>query len=242
VWSDSSRIFEDGSAYLPSLRRAYEGVASFGLPVRFISERQIAAGGLDSVAIVVLPEVNALADDAFEPLDRFLAEGGRMVSTGSSVPYDAYGTSRPSRLQASPLTKLVRGSKNPRNYLLALDAAFEASPLDEIPRVIDDRRYPILGVISRYYAGDGARYLFVVNLRHEPITAHLPVGPLEGRDLIEGRPVRFPMELAPLDPMLIELAPWEASTDDAPDQTPASETPTAIVEPVMQDETTAPSL
>lgn len=242
VWSDSSRIFENGSPYLPSLRRAYEGVASFGLPIRFISERQIAAGGLDSVAIVVLPDVNALADEAFDALDRFLAEGGRMVSTGSSVPYDAYGKSRPSRLQASPLTKLVRGSENPRNYLLALDAAFEASPLDEIPRVINDRRYPILGVISRYYAGDEARYLYVVNLRHEPVMAHLPVGHLEGRDLIEGRPVRFPMELAPLDPMLIELEQWDSAMDAAPEQTPASETPTAIVQPVMQDETTTPSL
>ncbi len=237
VWSDSSRILDNGSPYLASLRRAYEGVASFGLPVRFISERQMAAGDLANVSIVVLPEVLALADDAFAALDRYLEEGGRLVSAGSAIPYDAFGGSRPLRLRASPLTKLVRGAENAGDYLLALDAAFEASGLDEFPRAIDDCGYPMLGVVSRYLEDDDGHYLYVVNLKPEAEMVHLPIGRIGGRDLIDGRPVTFPLELQPLDPMLIALELPVASEPevDSGEPTPGG-TPTALVEPVDQDD------
>ena len=90
LWSDSSRMLDNGAPYLPSLRRAYEGAACFGLRTRFISERQLAAGELDTISILILPEVSALTDAAFDALERFVENGGRLVSTGSSVPYDAY--------------------------------------------------------------------------------------------------------------------------------------------------------
>jgi len=236
LWSDSSRMLDNGSPYLPSLRRAYEGAACFGLPIRFVSERQIAAGDLDTIDILVLPEALALADAAFDALDAYVEEGGRLVSTGSSIPYHEYGGSRALRLRASPLTKLVRGAENAGNYLRALDAAFEASDLEEFPRAMDDREYPILGVVSRYLEDDQGRYLYLVNLNTETETIHLPVGRLEGRDLIDGRTVRFPLEIEPLDPMLISLAPLDAE-DVAAESTesPASDVPTAMIEPVPQD-------
>lgn len=237
LWSDSSRMLDNGAPYLPSLRRAYEGVASFGLPVRFVSERQIAAGDLDAVTVLVLPEVLALADDAFDVLDRYVAGGGRLVTTGSSIPYDAFGASRSTRLQVSPLTKLVRGRENAGNYMRALDAAVEASDLEEVPRAVDDRGYPTLGIISRHLADEAGGYLYIVNLRLDTRTVHLPGGRAEGRDLIDGRLVQFPLELEPLDPMLIALTPRD--TDDAevePDAPSSAGTPTAIVEPVPEAE------
>ncbi len=237
LWSDASRILDSGSPYLPSLRRAYEGAACFGLPLRFISERQLAAGELSSVTILVLPEVLALADDAFDALDRWVEEGGRLVSTGTSIPYNEYGGSRPLRLRASPLTKLVRGAENAGNYLLALDAAFEASSLEEFPRAIDEREYPILGVFSRYLENDEGRYLYLLNLNSEAKNIHLPVGRIEGRDLIEGRPVQFPLELEPLDPMLIALtSPESTNVEATTDGAVSSDPPTATIEPVNRDD------
>jgi len=235
LWSDSSRMLDGGSPYLPSLRRAYEGATSFGLPVRFISERQVAAGELDTVEVLILPEVLALADEAFDKLDGYVADGGQLVSPGSSMPYDAYGVSRSLQLRASPLTKLVRGGQRAIDYLRALDAAVDAADLDEIPRAVDRRMYPILGVVSRYLEEDEGRYLYLVNLNSKPERIYSPVDNLEGRDLIDGRPVRFPLELEPLDPMLIALSPPEVdevgleSTDS-----PSSDPPIALIEPVVQ--------
>ncbi len=237
LWSDSSRMLDNGAPYLPSLRRAYEGAACFGLPLRFISERQMAAGELSSVSILILPEVSALTDAAFEALEKFVENGGRLVSTGSSVPYDAYAESRALRLQASPLTKLVRGVENADNYLRALDAAFEASDLKDFPRAVDELGYPIPGIVSRYLENDEGRYLYLVNLNHDAKRVQLPVGRLEGRDVIDGRVVQFPLEIEPLDPMLIAITPAEAEVEGAASGLPeASGPPSAMVEPVALEQ------
>jgi hypothetical protein len=236
LWSDSSRMLDGGSPYLPSLRRAYEGAASFGLPVRFISERQAAAGELDQVAVLILPDAPALADDAFDVLDKFVADGGQLVSIGSSLPYDPYGVSRSLRLRASPSTKLVRGGERPIDYLRALDAAVDALGMDDTPRAVDRSGFPMLGVVSRYLEDDQGRYLYLVNLNLQSERIHLPVDHLEGRDLIDGRPVRFPLVLEPLDPMLIALSPPESGEVD-PESTdsPSSDPPVALIEPVVQE-------
>jgi hypothetical protein len=235
VWSDSSRVFEDGSLYLPSVRKAYEGAVCFGLPVRFVSERQMAAGALDSVELLMLPAVTAMRDDAFAALEAYVSEGGRMISEGSTIPYTEDGTSRALRLPASPLTKTVHRAKLPSDYLRALDAAFIASDLDEIPRPTDALGYPILGVIGEYLNADNSEYLFLLNVTGETHSIHLATGRREGRDLIEGRPAVFPLNLEPLDPMLIRFAPLADTAE--PESAPAEQgIPTAIVAPIGAEE------
>jgi hypothetical protein len=101
----------------------------------------------------------------------------------------------------------MRASDTPTVFLHALDAAYVFGILPPIPRTINNYGYPLEGVKSRYVQYDGQEYLYVTNLRPEPVKAYLFGGTREGRDLIRGRNVRFPLTLAPLDPMLVRLGP-----------------------------------
>ena len=104
-------------------------------------------------------------------------------------------------------TIFVRGSDTPTVYLHALDAAYVFGVLPPIPRTINRYGYPLEGVQSRYVELDGQEYLYVVNLRREPVRVNLYGGPRKGRDLVRGRGIQFPTELEPLAPVLVHLAP-----------------------------------
>ena len=65
--------------------------------------------------------------------------------------------------------------------------------------------YPLEGVRSRYIGYNEDKYLYIINLRKEPVNCYLTGYSLSGTDLIRGRKVEFPRVLPPLEPMLIRL-------------------------------------
>ena len=207
LWSMPSRIYRDGNAFINSVRRVYEGCAFFGYPVRFITEEECIAGGLEDVSVLVLPEVPAVSNDTFRAIDAYAKAGGAIVRGGRPAPYTPTGSSRHDVITQTGQTVFVRASDTPTVYLHALDAAYTFGVLPSLPRTINRFGYPLEGVKSRYAEVDGEQYLYVVNLRKEPVRAHLHGGPRRGRDLVQGRDVQFPRLLEPLDPMLIRLEP-----------------------------------
>ena len=104
----------------------------------------------------------------------------------------------------------------PTEYLHAMDAALVGGTLPEIVRPVNAHGYPLEGVRSRYVTHEGESYLYIVNLRRDPAMVYVSGLADSGRDLIRGRDIQFPKELAPLDPMLIRLdkqAPLVAVSD-----------------------------
>lgn len=207
LWSMPSRIYRDGEIFLNSVKRVYEGCASFGFPIRFITESECTPAGLEDVAVLILPEVPALADETFEAINNYATAGGTVIRSGRPAPYTPTGASRHEVITQTDRTIFMRASDTPTVFLHALDAAYVFGILPPIPRTINNYGYPLEGVKSRYVQYDGQEYLYVTNLRPEPVKADLFGGTREGRDLIRGRNVRFPLTLAPLDPMLVRLGP-----------------------------------
>ena len=205
LWSMPSAIFDDGSPYLESALRAVEGISFSGYHFRFISEDQCAAGGLDDVEVLVIPQTLAVSAEAFEAIEHYVDEGGMVVRTGTLIPYDARGQAQPDVLSPTRHTLVLRGRDTPANYLQAMDAAYSQGHLRGIPRATNPFGYPLEGVRSRYIRHEGQSYLYVVNLRPEPVPTHIYGRWAGGRDLIRGRDVTFPRPLQPLEPVLIRL-------------------------------------
>ncbi len=205
LWSDASKVFDDGKPYLRSARFAYEGVSFAGYQVRYITEQQIRAGMLDSLAVLVIPETPAMRDESFAAIQEYVDTGGSVARVGTPIPYDQHGRSRQNVLRPTGNTVLVRGMNLPTEYLHAMDAVIEKGGLDQIPRPINAHGYPLEGVKTRYVQHDGDHYLFVLNLRADPVDCFL-AGPLrDGRDLIRNERTGFPRRLEPLKPMLIRM-------------------------------------
>jgi predicted transcriptional regulator len=207
---------EDGeNAYLASLRNAYEGAVYFGRNVRFISERQCAAGELTGVRVLIVPRMSAITDATFTAVEQYVAEGGVIVRQGRPFPYNERGVTRLEVLGYSPHTWLIRGIDTPTDYLDALDAIEAEGLLPPQPRPVDTHGYPLQGVAGRAAQVGDTQYLYLMNMRARPVRVHLSRGVTGGTNLVTERSVAFPHVLQPLQPMVLAL-PWAAEEDSAP--------------------------
>ena len=205
LWSMPSKIYANGSPYLKSTQSAFEGASFAGYKTRFITEKQCIDGQLGNIRVLVLPNTPAVDDETFPVLKDFMQGTGTVIRTASSILYDEHGRSRRDIISSNRRTILIRGQDEPTQYLHAMDAVAASGQLPSIPRTINKSGYPIEGVKSRYVEIDGQGYLYLVNLRKEPVVCNLYGGDRSGRDMIRGRDVRFPMQVSPLDPMLVRL-------------------------------------
>lgn len=205
LWSPSSKMFNRGDPYVDSAMRAYEGCANFGPRTLFISERECERNGLNGVDVLVIPKALALSDDAFHAIERFVEAGGVTIRQGNPFPYDRQGISRTDTVTGSKRTILLRSEDSVRAYLDALDAAYALDGLNAPPRPVNEFDYPIDGVKSRFAVHERVPYLYIVNLREEPVHLKLTGGYSSGMDLISGNHVNFPDNIEPLTPMVIQL-------------------------------------
>lgn len=221
LFSDASKIFDEGDPHLRSAQYAYEGSTFSGFHVTFITETQINEGILDHCPVLVIPATPSLPTDAFQRVENYIARGGAVARVGTPIPYDERGNSRYDVLPPSGATVLVRGMNLPTEYLHAMDALTVQESLPKIYRAVNRSGYPLEGVFTRYLQKDGEHYLYLVNLRKDRVNVHLTGNVASGRDLIAGKDVSFPRLVEPLQPMLIRLDKPNATSITLAEQPPA---------------------
>jgi hypothetical protein len=204
-FSESSKIMDNGEPHLLSALNAFEGSSFSGYNVRFVTERDIANGALDKCRVLVMPETPAATDAAFKKIDDYVAGGGAVARVGTPIPYNERGKSRADVIRTTAKTVFVEGMNLPTEYLHTMDTSIVRDALPPIARPTNNFGYPLEGVHTRYAVIDGVSYLYVVNLRPDPVPCQLAGGMNAGRDLIQGRDISFPRELVPLEPMLLRL-------------------------------------
>lgn len=210
LFSEASKIMDDGVPHLDSTRYAFEGGSFAGFALRFMTEAQIEAGGLHNTKVLILPETLAVSDETFQQISRYVEDGGMVARVGTPIPYNERGHSRGDVIRATANTVLVRGMNLPTEYLHALDAALVEGVLPQIARPVNPFGYPLEGVRSRFVEFENEQYLYIINLRQRPINCYLTGVTNTGRDLLQGRDVVFPRRIQPLEPMLVRLDRREA--------------------------------
>jgi hypothetical protein len=222
LFSASSKILDDGTPHLATAKRAFEGTSFGGYHTRFLTESQVAAGAFDNIKMLAIPLTPSLTDAAFQRVAGYVEQGGPVARPGDPIPYNERGLSRGDVVRPTGRTVLVRDAGLATEYLHAMDAANDWGALPSIPRPINAFGYPLEGVRTRYLVHEGGHYLYLVNLRREPVQVFLAGNMQNGRDLIGGRDVEFPREVPALQTMLIKLdtAPFvtEATLPVAPEE------------------------
>jgi len=77
-----------------AFHRAVSGLAHRAVTPRFVTPGTLAAGGLDGVRVLVLPQAIALSDAEAAAIRAFLARGGAVVADGTPGQFDAHGKHR----------------------------------------------------------------------------------------------------------------------------------------------------
>lgn len=233
LWSDSSNIFNDGRGYLESVRRAFEGCSFAGHKLCFLTEQQLAEGALDGVKVLVLPDTPALSNAAFAALERLSQDSKDIgiVRTTETIAYDERGQPHGHVIAFGPEAVLLRGGDPPYAYLEALDEITARGYLPDIPRAVNASDYPLEGVKTAYLEMHGGPYLYILNLRKDPVACYLTRGIVGGTDLLTKNTLDFPRTIPPLTPMILRLSPAESTkpgeTSELPGDTRVGEPGTA---------------
>jgi hypothetical protein len=235
LWSLPSRIYDDGDPYLASVKTAFEGLSFGGCKVGFLSEDRCAKGGLEGVELLAIPNTPAISDEAFSAIEEYIKGGGGVVRADMAGPYTAQGSVRHTVLPQTMQTILIHGGELPNNYLDAMDAAYARGLLTPAPRAINAFGYPLEGVKTLSVQHAGNTYVYLLNIRQEPVVCHMAGAAQRGRDLIGARDITFPHRVQPLDPMLIRLSDPAFPAPEEEPLTQEEETPLVPVEPVSAE-------
>jgi len=208
-------------AYLPALQRTYEALSFTGLPVRFVSEGQLAAGQWDDVKVLIVPRVVHVPLSAAQGVARFAAAGRRVVFVGKDcLTRDEYDhVMRVPGVQgeggrASGCVTLGAGlATKARNTLPgalrdALTPILASAGVQPLATLTDPAGKPVLGIEWQAVRHNGRVLVNLVNMTKQPIRFGLCVQgdrKRSARDLIGLRDVRLPAEAKMLEPMLLEL-------------------------------------
>ncbi len=208
--------------YLPALQRAYEALSFTGLPVRFVSERQLATGDWGDTKVLIVPRVVHAPLAAAQGVARFAATGRRVLLVGKDcLTRDEYG--HPMRISG------VKGNRGRASGCITIGAALATKQRNRLPAALRDALMPILaaagveplaaltdpdgkpvlGIEWQSVRRNGRVLVNLVNLTKQPIRFGLRVQgdtKRSARDLIGLRDVRLPAEAQSLEPMLLELS------------------------------------
>jgi hypothetical protein len=84
----------DESLYTMEMKNVYNAMLGLDAPVRFVSSRQVTAGKLDGVKLLVVPAAKYVFDDVAEAVLDFARAGGTVVMTPESFTHDEYARPR----------------------------------------------------------------------------------------------------------------------------------------------------
>jgi hypothetical protein len=205
LFSNASKMMDDGDPHLPSALRALEGASFLGYQVRFITEAQVTAGALADAKLLILPQTPAIPDACFREISNYIENGGVVVRVVRSSLFNERGEPRQDVIRNTAQTMLVRSDKVSTEYLHAMDSALTLGSLPAVPRTVNAHAYPLEGVRTRFVQWEGRGYLYLVNLRKDSTECLLTGNIQAGYDLLSNQRVHFPLEAAPMAPMLIRL-------------------------------------
>ena len=164
------------------------------LPVRFLSERQFAAGKTGQVKVLVIPGAQRLERKTAEALADFAARGGTILATPGTRFTDPYGAELPGfPVRESELTAA------------AFDREFDRLGLNRPVRgnlpggALELRSAEHNGAMLFYAVNYGAPREFRPLLDGKPIAGAI--------ELISGETVKFPLRLPNRKTMIFEVKP-----------------------------------
>jgi len=211
------------ASYQPLMDAVYEGLNFTGVQLGLVTDRMAAAGDFGGAKALVLPAATHVPDEAFAGLERFVQEGGKLLVVGrDNLRFDRFSRERdPARVRALLAGAMVLPEDDARTAAAAgpqqagaqrrlharLVEIVDRLGLEPGWRLAGERGQAPWGVEFRTARLGNRRLLNAVNYLKRPRRVMLVADgkPARGRDLISGREVGPTLDLAPLQPVLVEV-------------------------------------
>ncbi len=209
VYALSGWVWDGG--YERALRETWRAISFLGHKSGFVYERQLEAwaegrppgGYLADVEIIVLPGLRHLSDKAMRGLERFVADGGRLIAIGAIPDRDEHD--QPRELRAPVAATLEQATDD--ELLSPLDEAIRDAGVEPVVRLVDAEDGSLVyGVEHIAIPWEGGWLVNLSNYRHEEPVARVLIEGREvagGRVLNHGGTLAFPAEIPSLRPQLM---------------------------------------
>ena len=205
LYSPASRFWEPG--YGVAIRTLYTALLFSGEKVTFVSERQLAEGGVpEHVEAVLLPRATSVAASTIDALSTFMAQGGRVIAAGEqNLAHDEYR--RPRELPAAlrDLPTIAIGTE--RETAAALRTVMPEAKRSKVALLAGDAS--AWGVEFRAVEHHGALLVPMINFLTKPQTVTLTVDGAavgDALDLLSGGSVSADsLTLEPMEPLLLRV-------------------------------------
>ena len=176
TWSDEA---------VAAFNRVHEALDQIGWPVRFVSEKQAAAGALARYKAVILPAVRRLPRSTARAVAEFARGGARVWCVGPGPERDEHDQPLGIRLPAARVTTFA-GDLGPRELRNALLDAMSACGLAPTLTLEAPGGGVPWGIEFRSVPWKQGRLLSIVNYWARPQAVRI---------LVRGKPVHAPLEL-----------------------------------------------
>jgi hypothetical protein len=226
LFSDVSLLYND--LYIAETQALYEGLYFLDTPIRYVTEAQIADGRAQMPRVLVAPMTAYVTDETVEAVDRFVREGGVLVTSGNAFSRTEYGKDRSVPFLSNEQrieSGTERGVANtwqhgegkvvyfsepnaPKAWRSLLDPILDDAGVDRPIRLLDHRGIRPWGVRMHVVEIDGRRLVYVINLLSDRNIVQLVGDDVAGAtitDLVTMERRGPVIQLEPLEFMLLEL-------------------------------------
>ena len=203
LYSRNSIYWQDD--YIRTLTADYTALTFMGVPVTFVTEKQLAKGADSSIDTLILPHVNHVADATVSALTRFAANGGKLIAMGNqNLLFDEYNRARILPADYAPKVLPVSDDERVVFQQLAPLAVMLSAPESLLDAKTGAR---VFGVEYRIMSDQGHNYLSALNhLKQDQIVRLPETAPAPVRDLLSGNLVDAGnLRLVPMVPVLLDL-------------------------------------
>ena len=191
---------------------AYQALNFLGLPIGFVTERQLArfADGTDTplplrtAKVIVVPGAVRVPAGALAGLRRFVESGGKVLRIGECFAFDAYGNPRDPALA---IGDSLPGSMAGADLLHEIEKRLPGWGIDRRIRVVGADGATAWGVEARAAGHEGAWIVNLTNHLHEAQHVELRVDgkSARGTDLLHNHPLPQQFSVAPLVARLVRV-------------------------------------
>ena len=197
--------------YVDTLRDAYAAFCLSGVPVGFVTERQLeewSSGGklpypLEQARLLVVPQVSPASDSVIDGVRKFADGQGTVLRIGECFTRNDFNRPR----NAPPeVGRKWDASEAKQLWSQAAELLRELKLQSEV-ELVDESGAPAWGVELRTVEQNGRRLVNLANYRRTPLQVQLRVKgtPVTGTNLTSLTPLPALFTIEPMLPMLVEV-------------------------------------
>lgn len=195
--------------YSKEAKAAFEGAYFADTICDFVTERQVMDGRLSNYKLALIPRAAYAPDAVVEGFQRYIASGGTVMTVSDAFIRDEYGRPRKSTLEQKGQGRLVvyPDPLTPFAYREILSGLLEATTCRRLVKIRGHHGELLWGINVRAVERNGRLLASLVNYLRQPQSVVLKMEQPIARitNLFENRDVTLPLELPPLEPMLVSI-------------------------------------